>query len=46
MREKWKNSSVIPVYKYNVTNKRWKTTEELAYLMHVINYIVKLLLKN
>jgi hypothetical protein len=37
MPEEWKKSSVIPVYKKD-NNKQWKTTEQLAYLMHVIEY--------
>jgi hypothetical protein len=41
MPQEWKNSPVIPIYR-KVTNKRWKTIEEFAYYMHVINYVVKL----
>jgi len=45
-----KNGKTVLSYLYTkkVTNKRWKTTDELAYLrvLHVINYIVKCLSKN
>jgi hypothetical protein len=35
------NKVLSYLYTRKVTNKRWKTTEELAYLMHVTNHIVK-----
>jgi hypothetical protein len=36
----YKSSPVIPIYK-KLTNKMWKTIEELTYYMYVINYVVK-----
>jgi len=45
MMQEWKNCVVIPKYK-KYDKKRWRKIEELAYLMHVINYIVKFEMKN
>jgi hypothetical protein len=39
MLEEWKNLVVLPTYKTE-DKKRWRYIEELAYLMHVINYTV------
>jgi len=40
MMTEWKNCVVIPKYKKD-DGKRWRNIEELAYLMNVINYIVR-----
>ena len=45
MMAEWKNCVVIPKYKKD-DGKRWRNIEELAYLMHVINYIVRFQMKN
>jgi hypothetical protein len=39
--EEWKNSSVIPVYNKGDKRQVENNIEELAYLLHVINYTVK-----
>jgi len=46
MSKEWKKKVLSYLYTKKVTNKRWKATEALAHLMHVINYIVKFLWKN
>jgi hypothetical protein len=36
----WKNRVVLPTYKKD-DKKRWRNIEEFAYLIHIINDIVK-----